>query len=77
MKSGALTVLSVASMVFGSVAGGAVAPAPVSPMAVPVKYLANSDSSHRRNHHAHVVKEAVPKVIIPHTSALSGLHHNA
>lgn len=77
MKSGALAMLSVASMVFGSVAAGAIAVAPVSSAAVPVKYLANSDSSHHRNRHPHVVKEAVPKVIIPDSSALSGLHHNA
>lgn len=76
MKSGALTVLSVASMVFGSVALGAIALAPVSPVVIPVKYLANSDVYHHRNHHAHVVKEAVPKVRIPNSSALSGLHHN-
>jgi hypothetical protein len=64
-------------MVIGSVAAGVIGLAAPASAAVPLKYLANSDMYHHRNHHAHVVKEAVPKVRISNSSALSGLHHNA
>lgn len=78
MTSSAVTTLSLASMVVGSVAAGAIALAPAASAAVPVKYIANSGVSASGHHRRHrFVKEAVPKVRIPNSSALSGLHHNA
>ena len=78
MRSSAVTTLSLASMVIGSVAAGVIGLAAPASAAVPLKYPGNSVGAQSVHHRRqHFVKEAVPKVMVPSSSALSGLHHNA